>query len=228
MMSNNKYSVSSLLQVAHRLKETLPSHLNPVNNLEKLLESHKHPDPQQNEDASNFFYHLLNFTEDFFQPQNMPPSWSIRAYSNSMESLLHVLKDAEVKSNMSLELGEEVYEDLLSIVDGRRKKYMADAKKEARHKKEDIQASPAPLQVVTQLPVTMEQPVAGGTVEPEQPVVVNPTPPPPPENKPNNLGERVKHLTWILHRYKELEEDKFKGLILDLMLEEVQGISLLM
>lgn len=227
-METSKYSLQNLLQAAGRLKDTLAANLNPVNNLEKLLESHKFVN--HGEDVTNFLYNLSMHTEEFFKPENMPASWSVRAYSNSMESLLHVLADEEVKANVIKDIGEEEYEELVSIINSRRKQYMNEAKKETRRKnKEEIAGTdPSPLQVVTQLPVsppnliaTEPLPTHGGTkVE-----ATHENEETKEEQDPSRVNKKMKHLNWILDRYTEIEQDPFKRLILDLMRQELDSIS---
>lgn len=232
-------TIQDLVLTASKVKEVISASLNPLNYLEKLLDSHGFHDRTQ--PASNFLYQLTIHTDDFFDAKNMPEKWSHRTYSSSMESLYHVLQESSLKTKLQQDMGEE-FDTLLDVVQSKKKHYMNEVKKEGRRKKrdetmdgdDDVQTLDAGseqggMALASQMAVVVTDPpmsTQGGT--PKLVVtddVVHNEESTTNTNSKKKLKKHAHHLKWLLDRYAELEQDPFKRLILDLVKQEADSIS---
>lgn len=226
-------TIQDLIDVAVKVKDQLASSLNPVNYLEKLLDSHEFKNKQQ--DATDFLYQLSIHTDDFFSEKNMPAQWSHRTYSSSMEALSHVLQDPSLKSKLVVKMGDDEYASLMEVITTKKRFYMNEVKKESRKKKKDdfveenasveeVSNPPAASQLVASEIQDFNTANQGGTG--------NATP-----SDKNDGGDEgkdgkklkkhVHHLKYLLERYADIETDPFKRLILELVQKEVHSISTL-
>lgn len=228
-------TIQDLIHTGSKVKDTVSASLNPLNYLEKLLDSHGFKDRTQ--DATNFLYQISVHTDDFFDTKNMPEKWSQRTYSSSMDSLYHVLQEPALKSQLQQVMGDEL-DALLDVVQAKKKFYMNEVKKESRRKKkdefedgQDEVSEQGGMPVAAQMAVVVETTQGGTPPHVIEEHMQDNVQVPVKEQEKQDLNPKKKlkkhahHLKWLVDRYAELEQDPFKRLILDLVKQEADSIS---
>jgi hypothetical protein len=194
-----------------QIKDLFPNQTGITKHFNDLLASHSSLF-NDDDDITKFFLNLKNAQDEFFDPQYMP-NVSTSTLAGYMKSLHEIVTNSSIAPVLKLNLTEE-YEELLDVIDKRKKNYNNIARKASRNKDK---FTPTPTLTLTTPPAppptppteTLEDPLEDQEEsEEEEPV---PT--------PNNMKA-----VSMLRKYKNLELDPFKRIyleaILDLLIRE--------
>lgn len=221
----------SLADFLSKVKNIKGLQTNPHVQFEKLLKSHRYTDTSR--DATEIFFYMLNDPDDFFKAENMPSDWSIRTYSSSMENMMFIVQNEEIKQILTAAMADD-YDKLVDIIIARKKKYMNESKKEARIKKKPEKdngvqqpRSLAPLNTSPETPYELDTPTHDTSPETPHELDTSLEQPQEPfkEQSLNFAKHHVSNAIWILEKYYESETDDFKQIILDLVLTELRSIK---
>lgn len=157
----------------------------------------------ETDDISKFFLNLKNAQDEFFDPQHMP-NVSASTLAGHMTSLHKIVTNFSIAPILKLNINDE-YEELLDVIDKRKKNYNNIAKKASRDK--DKTPEP-PITITTQAP-------------PPPPSLEDPLEDPSDEESEEEIVEPHSHdkAVSMLRKYKMHEIDPFKRLYLELILE---------